>query len=83
MQSGYRGFYSAEMVKLNPRVVDNWHLRGGTALVTSRGGFDLDKIVGAIEKNAFNQVMFTETITCNIGSIFFYFISTLFRLVHQ
>ncbi|KAH0464723.1 hypothetical protein IEQ34_004826 [Dendrobium chrysotoxum] len=56
VQSGYRGFYSADMVELNPRVVDNWHLRGGTALVTSRGGFDLEKIVGAIEKRGFNQV---------------------------
>ncbi|PON90333.1 Pyrophosphate-dependent phosphofructokinase TP0108-type [Trema orientale] len=54
--AGYRGFYSTEPVELSPKVVHNWHKRGGTALETSRGGFDLDKIVNAIQNRGFNQV---------------------------
>lgn len=54
--SGYRGFYSAEPISLNPKLVHNWHKRGGTALATSRGGFDLEKIVDAIEARGYNQV---------------------------
>lgn len=45
-----------EPVELNLKLVDNWHKRGGTALRTSRGGFDLKKIVDAIENHGFNQV---------------------------
>uniref|UniRef100_A0A6V7QR47 Phosphofructokinase domain-containing protein n=1 Tax=Ananas comosus var. bracteatus TaxID=296719 RepID=A0A6V7QR47_ANACO len=54
--SGYRGFYSEEPVKLDPKMVDDWHKRGGTALATSRGGFDLERIVDAIERRGYNQV---------------------------
>ncbi|CAL9162506.1 unnamed protein product [Musa hybrid cultivar] len=54
--SGYRGFYSAEPVPLDPKMVDGWHKRGGTVLTTSRGGFNLEKIVDGIEKHGFNQV---------------------------
>ncbi|XP_048141467.1 ATP-dependent 6-phosphofructokinase 2-like [Rhodamnia argentea] len=54
--AGYRGFYSCEPVKLGPKMVHGWHKRGGTALETSRGGFDLEKIVNAIEEKGFNQV---------------------------
>lgn len=54
--AGYRGFYSREPLRLNPKLVDDWHKRGGTVLETSRGGFDLEKIVDAIEKHGFNQV---------------------------
>ncbi|KAJ6813300.1 putative ATP-dependent 6-phosphofructokinase 2 [Iris pallida] len=55
--SGFRGFYSSdETVRLDPKMVHNWHKKGGTVLTTSRGGFDLDKIVGAIEARGFNQV---------------------------
>ncbi|KAM0943051.1 putative 6-phosphofructokinase [Dioscorea sansibarensis] len=54
--AGYRGFYSSEPIRLEPKMVDSWHKRGGTALATSRGGFDLEKIVDAIEKRGFNQV---------------------------
>ncbi|KGN49017.1 ATP-dependent 6-phosphofructokinase 2 [Cucumis sativus] len=57
--AGYRGFYSTEPVELNLKLVDNWHKRGGTALQTSRGGFDLKKIVDAIENHGFNQVYIT------------------------
>uniref|UniRef100_A0A2C9V8S1 Phosphofructokinase domain-containing protein n=1 Tax=Manihot esculenta TaxID=3983 RepID=A0A2C9V8S1_MANES len=54
--SGYRGFYSREPIELNPKLVHNWHKRGGTTLQTSRGGFDLNKIVDAIQNRGFNQV---------------------------
>ncbi|KAJ0965282.1 hypothetical protein J5N97_026420 [Dioscorea zingiberensis] len=54
--AGYRGFYSTEPIRLDPKMVDSWHKRGGTALATSRGGFDLEKIVDAIENRGFNQV---------------------------
>ena len=56
IKDGYRGFYSSEPLRLDPKVVDGWHKRGGTALATSRGGFDLDRIVSAIESRGFNQV---------------------------
>lgn len=54
--AGYRGFYSRDPIELNPKLVHNWHKLGGTALETSRGGFDLNKIVDAIEHHGFNQV---------------------------
>lgn len=56
IRSGYRGFYSSEPVVLNPKLVHNWHKKGGTVLESSRGGFDLQKIVDAIESHGFNQV---------------------------
>ncbi|CAO2829518.1 unnamed protein product [Amaranthus hypochondriacus] len=56
IRSGYRGFYSCEPVLLSPNMVHNWHKRGGTVLETSRGGFDLKKIVDAIQLHGFNQV---------------------------
>ncbi|XP_035545255.1 ATP-dependent 6-phosphofructokinase 2 [Juglans regia] len=56
VKAGYRGFYSSEPVELNPKLVDNWHKNGGTALETSRGGFDLQKIVDGIQDHGFNQV---------------------------
>ncbi|KFK31346.1 hypothetical protein AALP_AA6G100300 [Arabis alpina] len=54
--AGYRGFYSMEPVELNPKLVHDWHKKGGTVLATSRGGFNLDKIVHAIQLNGYNQV---------------------------
>lgn len=54
--AGYRGFYSTEPISLNPNIVRNWHNNGGTLLQTSRGGFDLSKIVDAIQTRGFNQV---------------------------
>ncbi|KAL2495656.1 ATP-dependent 6-phosphofructokinase 2 [Forsythia ovata] len=56
IRAGYRGFYSIEPVPLNPKTVDGWHRKGGTVLETSRGGFDLHKIVNAIKDRGFNQV---------------------------
>lgn len=59
IQAGYRGFYSREPVELNPKMVHGWHKRGDTVLETSRGGFDLNKIVDAIQHHGFNQVAIT------------------------
>ncbi|CAA7397926.1 unnamed protein product [Spirodela intermedia] len=56
IRDGYRGFYSSEPLRLDPKVVDGWHKRGGTALATSRGGFDLERIVAAVEARGFNQI---------------------------
>lgn len=56
IKAGYRGFYSYDPIRLDPKLVHNWHKRGGTALESSRGGFDLQKIVDAIESRGFNQV---------------------------
>ncbi|OMO64670.1 hypothetical protein COLO4_31954 [Corchorus olitorius] len=58
IQAGYRGFYSHHPgpLHLNPNLVHNWHKRGGTALETSRGGFDLARIVDAIQHHGFDQV---------------------------
>ncbi|CAI0374243.1 unnamed protein product [Linum tenue] len=54
--AGYRGFYSRDPVELNPKLVHNLHKKGGTILETSRGGFDLGKIVDAIERHGYNQL---------------------------
>ncbi|KDP35553.1 hypothetical protein JCGZ_08991 [Jatropha curcas] len=54
--AGYRGFYSREPIELNPKLVHNWHKRGGTVLETSRGGFNLEKIVDSIQNHCFNQL---------------------------
>eukprot|EP00249_Psilotum_nudum_P021756 c28232_g1_i2 orf=361-2001(-) len=56
IKSGYRGFYTEKPMPLCPELVDNWHKQGGTCLGTSRGGFDLDKIMDAIEKQRLNQI---------------------------
>lgn len=59
VRAGYRGIYSMEPMRLDPKVVHDWHKRGGTVLETTRGGFDLEKIVDAIENQGFNQVYTT------------------------
>ena len=64
--AGYRGFYSRDPVELNPKLVHNWHKLGGTALETSRGGFDLNKIVDGIEHHGFNQVISLNFAPCYI-----------------
>lgn len=56
IQAGYRGFWDAEAIELNPNKVEGWHKVGGTKLGTSRGGFDLEKIVGCIERQGLNQI---------------------------
>eukprot|EP00871_Galdieria_phlegrea_P001173 jgi/Galph1/2056/GphlegSOOS_G759.1 len=56
VQQGYRGFYSKELVPLTTENVDNIHKMGGTVLGSSRGGFDLEKIMDSIIKYGINQV---------------------------
>ncbi|KAL6197758.1 hypothetical protein ACLB2K_033363 [Fragaria x ananassa] len=56
IKAGYRGFYSMNPIQLDPKLVHNWHKNGGTVLETSRGGFDLHKIVDAIQNRGYNQV---------------------------
>jgi 6-phosphofructokinase 1 len=53
---GFEGFYLHEIMPLTPKSVSNIHNSGGTILGSSRGGFDLDKIVESIQRNGFNQV---------------------------
>jgi 6-phosphofructokinase 1 len=56
--AGYRGFYGADEdhVRLDPASVDGWHKKGGTVLKTTRGGFDLSKIVDGIVARGYTQV---------------------------
>lgn len=56
IQYGYEGFYKWPVVQLNPELISDIHVEGGTVLGTSRGGFDLEKICDAIETHRFNQV---------------------------
>lgn len=58
IQFGYKGFYSYDWIKLHPETVKKIHLVGGTYLGTSRGGFDLEKIVQNIIDHDVNQVIF-------------------------
>lgn len=54
---GFRGFYSHDWLKLTPDVVEQVHREGGMFLGTSRGGFDLDKILNSLELKEINQVL--------------------------
>ncbi|TYJ25429.1 hypothetical protein E1A91_A07G049900v1 [Gossypium mustelinum] len=56
IQGGYRGFYSKNTSTLTPKVVNDIHKRGGTFLLTSRGGHDTQKIVDNIQDRGINQV---------------------------
>mmetsp|Transcript_21519 Transcript_21519/g.44881 ORF Transcript_21519/g.44881 Transcript_21519/m.44881 type:complete len:281 (-) Transcript_21519:1044-1886(-) len=54
IQGGYRGFWDPapylQPLLLTPEMVDNIHHEGGTVLGSSRGGFDLDKILDFLQK---------------------------------
>ncbi|KAL5215596.1 hypothetical protein ABZP36_006997 [Zizania latifolia] len=56
--AGYRGFYGADAdhIRLDLATVDDWHKKGGTVLKTTRGGFDLNKIVDGIVAREYTQV---------------------------
>ncbi|CAI9100488.1 OLC1v1037603C4 [Oldenlandia corymbosa var. corymbosa] len=56
IDGGYRGFYSRNTISLTPKVVNDIHKRGGTILGTSRGGYELKKIVDSIQDRGINQV---------------------------
>lgn len=61
---GYRGFYSHEWMELNPSIVEAIHNDGGMFLGTSRGGFDVEKILEALEVKGINQVILKLIIYC-------------------
>lgn len=61
VKNGFRGFYSENLVPLNMQPnaagsVATMHREGGTFLGTSRGGFDVNKVVDAIEHRRLNTV---------------------------
>mmetsp|Transcript_40386 Transcript_40386/g.65487 ORF Transcript_40386/g.65487 Transcript_40386/m.65487 type:complete len:607 (-) Transcript_40386:58-1878(-) len=58
IQCGYRGFYSPDTppIQLNPDKVRLIHSKGGTILRSSRGGFDLEKIMDMLQTNGINQL---------------------------
>ena len=60
IQGGYRGFYDKSQhlqpLILTPSVVENIHHEGGTVLGSSRGGFDLEKILDFLESKKVNQL---------------------------
>ena len=58
VRGGYAGFYNPawKPINLTCEAVENLQHAGGTFLGSSRGGFDLDKIIGFIVKNKVNQL---------------------------
>jgi len=53
---GYKGIYGADYRPLTPQNVSLIHHEGGTTLGASRGGFDQDKILDALEARGINQL---------------------------
>eukprot|EP01017_Pseudomicrothorax_dubius_P013325 TRINITY_DN1581_c0_g1_i4.p1 TRINITY_DN1581_c0_g1~~TRINITY_DN1581_c0_g1_i4.p1 ORF type:complete len:548 (+),score=142.06 TRINITY_DN1581_c0_g1_i4:84-1727(+) len=53
---GYKGFYSYEWMKLTTDKVRDIHHLGGTILGSSRGGFNLDKIIEALVSKGVTHV---------------------------
>lgn len=58
IRGGYAGFYEADLppFELTPKFVENIHHSGGTVLASSRGGFDLDKIIEFLKKYEISQL---------------------------
>lgn len=59
IQGGYKGFYDFERyppIMLTPELVHDIHHEGGTVLGSSRGGFDLDKILDFLEQKNVSQL---------------------------
>lgn len=56
IQNGYRGFYELPWRTLTPDDVSPIHTQGGTVLGSSRGGFDLDKILASLMDKGINIV---------------------------
>ena len=54
---GYRGFYEHDWEELSPTKVKNIHHLGGTTLGSSRGGFNLDKIMDSILSKGITHVI--------------------------
>ncbi|GAX18192.1 6-phosphofructokinase 1 [Fistulifera solaris] len=58
IRGGYRGFWDPELepVELTLDLVENIHHGGGTVLGSSRGGFDLDKILDFVRDRKISQL---------------------------
>lgn len=58
IRGGYKGFYDPNYspVELTPHLVENIHHKGGTVLSSSRGGFDLEKIIAFIDRMNIKQL---------------------------
>jgi len=59
IKNGLHGFYQLDLMpptKLTPEMVDSISSQGGTILGSSRGGYDVDKILNSIEKFGINQL---------------------------
>uniref|UniRef100_A0A6T7J7N3 Phosphofructokinase domain-containing protein n=1 Tax=Attheya septentrionalis TaxID=420275 RepID=A0A6T7J7N3_9STRA len=52
IRGGYKGFHDSRYppILLTPQFVEDIHHDGGTVLSSSRGGFDLEKIIGFIKE---------------------------------
>lgn len=58
IQYGYRGFYTYNWIELKPENTKYIHKQGGTLLGSSRGGFDLAKIMKRVKAKEVNQLYF-------------------------
>ena len=58
IQGGYAGFDNPDLppIELTMEVVEDIHHRGGTVLSSSRGGFDIDKIMKFIQTKNIKQL---------------------------
>jgi 6-phosphofructokinase 1 len=61
IQGGYQGFHSDNHealppIELTPALVENIHHEGGTVLGSSRGGFDLDRILDFLNQRKISQL---------------------------
>jgi 6-phosphofructokinase 1 len=58
IRGGYKGFYDKDLPPfiLTPQVVENIHHQGGTFLGSSRGGFDLEKILHFLKSKKIKQL---------------------------
>lgn len=60
IQGGFRGFHDTSIhlqpILLTPTLVENIHHEGGTVLGSSRGGFDLEKILDFLNDKKINQL---------------------------
>jgi 6-phosphofructokinase 1 len=53
---GYEGIHTRPPMELTASTVAMIHTQGGTILSSSRGGFDMDKILAALDKYGVNQL---------------------------
>lgn len=58
IRGGYRGFYDPALppIKLTVEMVEDIHHKGGTILASSRGGFDLEKIMAFVKEKKIKQL---------------------------